>query len=358
MTFAAISITLGLLLVGLLVWRARNRGAQVMLSPRGTPADLAHATSLVLFDNNVYRDLVGDVAPEDVDALIAPLIAAERSKGIQGIVQPLVLMEIAARIADPSIPNQTRAKSALVAAALHAEMVQNGIRLIASLPDPETIVCQQAFGQSPRHSLELVELLTSLCRRVEQARSGPLDAQATELILEFAKHVSATEAAFVTDMFEYLVRPFNPALKSWDELGRRPDLSVGTIAFLRSPASAEAFAVSQVAKAAALLNLKPSRSTIEAKARTLAANLGVAITLYNDIVGRIVIGGCNLTKKRRENWFWDLHLALCVGASHSAGDRPITLVTSDGDIVAAAKSTGCGAMVRTYSEYRAFLGLS
>jgi hypothetical protein len=325
-------------------------------SPMGTEANLAGVSLIVVFDNNAYRDLTKGFPPRSVDTGVQQLVAAERGGGIQAFAQPLILMEIGARMAGDSV-SESRARSALTAAALHCEMRVNGQALIASMPDPETIVCMAAFGQAPQGNRSLSEAIISFARHVETIRDGQLDRQARKLVRVLSKHVARTEAAFLDDMYRFVAKPLNPQIKSWADLVKRPDLAKPVLAFLNGVAAKDFFARALAAKSADLLGLKPTSADLDAASTSITASFGVALALYNEIIKRILIAGCRLTRNSRENWFWDLHLALCVGSGHSVFGHPLKLVTSDADVVNAAKSAGCAPLVQDLAAYKSSLGL-
>ena len=332
-------------------------GGSITLSPQGTPERLAHADTIVVFDNNVYRDLTTGMAPAEVDGAVQILTDAERRNRIQALAQPIILMELAARLSDRHPETQRRVRSALTAAALHTRFEVQGQPAVGAMPDPETIISMAVFQDAPLNNRQISELLTSLCRHVESVRAGRLNRRARRLVKFLSKHVRTTEAAFVEDLFEYVVKPFNPALNSWEELEKRPDLAAPALKFLRGPDSRVQFARMQVLRAADNLDRTISPEELDLKANDLVQHLGVAISLYNEIVQRVIVQGCRLTRKNRENWVWDLHLALCVGASHSIAGRQVLLITTDGDILAAAEAAQCRDLVRSFAEYKQALGV-
>lgn len=330
----------------------------ILASPEGTPEDLAHAKIVVVFDNNAYRDLVEDLEPGEVDRPLAVLIAAERERGYQALLQPLIVMELASRLTAGGAQTQRVVRSSLVAAALHTELQPAGIKQIGALADPESLVAKAVFGQGIENNRQVTEMLLTLCRHVEERREGPLDPEVEALASGLKDHVASAEAGFAADMFAYLVQPFSAGVSTWAEVEKNPGLAQPALKFLRGPEAKNLFAGALIRKVADLINRRPSDAEVAAAAAWLGDRMGVAAALYNDICHRIIVQGCRLTKKNRVNWFWDLNLALCIGDSHSIAGLPVTLVTTDQDIVEAAQSAGARGSVMTFVEYRKSLGLA
>jgi hypothetical protein len=159
-------------------------------------------------------------------------------------------------------------------------------------------------------------------------------------------------------MFAYVIKPFNPTLNSWDDVVKRPDLVQPAFAYLRSNASRWDFARWQISAIAERLDLDLAPDQLDERTRDYAQLFAVGITLFNQILAKILIQGCNLTKRNKANWFWDLQLALSIGADHEISGKSMLLVTSDNDVLQAAKEAGHGDFVINLRAYRARLGLA
>lgn len=357
MTALAVALLAVLTLVAAAAWQRSKPSVLIIASPVGASTNLAAVSQVAVFDNNVYRDITRGIAPPGIDAAVEQLVSAERAAHIQALAQPLILMEIAARIGGWDRAADLRARSALGAAALHCEMRVNGQALIATMPDPETILCMTAFGQTPQQNRDMSEVILSLASHVAVVRDRKLNRPARRLVRVLRKHVALTEATFVKEMFKYVVKPAVPQLTSWAQLVKQPALAKPVLAFLRGPHSKELFARALATKSADLLGIVPTPTELDSAASSIVSTFGIALALYNEIVNRILLSGCRLTKNSRENWFWDLHLALCIGPAHSVFGRPLKLVTSDADIVEAAKSVGGASLVEPFVAYKTSLGV-
>ena len=219
------------------------------------------------------------------------------------------------------------------------------------LMDPEATMCLALFGRLPDGARENLDRLTWLLRRIDETRTPNLGDDERALISLITTHVQQTEAGFVSDTFDTLVRPFDKDVQSWTDLERHPELSPLVLKYLDSPAALDNFARMQVAKAAAALGIQPSSSQMEERTQWLAPYLRTPVRLYNEVVKRVIVDGARLTTHNRANWFWDTHILFGIGPDQTAGGRPVLLVTSDSDMVDAAATSDAAELVLPYDAY-------
>jgi hypothetical protein len=358
MTRAILVVFVLAVAMGALWWRGRRgRAPTIANSSHGTSNDLAAIDTVAIFDNNVYRDLTTGLNSTIVDKPIRALIAAERQQRIRGLMHPVVAMELAARLAEHEPSTQARVRAALTAMALHCSIARNGHNAIGFVADPDSSIARHLFGHELDNNRRVSQMLAKLCVHVAARRDKPLEPTVEAFAEEIARHVAATEASFVDDMLAYVAKPFNHAIATWDDVVARPELAKPALAFLRSSESREIFARTYVAKVAAQANALPPATGTGSAVDWFVNSFGLGISLYNEIVSRILLSGCRLSKRNRENWFWDLHLALSAGATHSVLGRAVVLVTSDRDVCDAAKAIGASHTVLSLPEYRLRLGI-
>jgi hypothetical protein len=127
------------------------------------------------------------------------------------------------------------------------------------------------------------------------------------------------------------------------------------LSFLRSPASLLELAKAQVYKAASLLETAVGDNEAERLSQFVLKEFKTTLQLYNEILTRIVVSGCNLEKKNRGNWVWDIQIAFSISPNAAIENRPVCLVTSDTDIIAAAHAVGAGDAVLSLAQYQAVL---
>jgi hypothetical protein len=61
-------------------------------------------------------------------------------------------------------------------------------------------------------------------------------------------------------------------------------------------------------------------------------------------------------KKKGANWIWDLYISVGIGQDLGGWGQKLTLVTTDGDILKAARHAGLSPFVSRLKEYLTLLG--
>jgi hypothetical protein len=67
------------------------------------------------------------------------------------------------------------------------------------------------------------------------------------------------------------------------------------------------------------------------------------------------MSGCDLRKKRRANWIWDIHSAFLASPALSRSGTPLLYVTDDRAMLEAAAAAGERAGIATFAEYQSLL---
>jgi hypothetical protein len=315
----------------------------------------SRADIVIVFDNNAYRDLVSDVLLGDVEHVVSALTEEQAAHGHIAVASPIVALELVARLRSPGSRGFDAAIRAIVALVRNCRDTTAVGSPIRMLQEPDANLCLALFGREPPDAKENLDRLTWLLKHVDQVRGTDLGPDGWELIGLIGNHVDAREQSFVADMFKHVVQPHNPGISNWDELMRRPDLAEQALGHLSSEQWLRTFARVQVLKAADTLSLSPSAEEVEERTTWLAPYLTTPHALYTEAVKRVLVDGARLTVNNRANWFWDIHILFGIGPEHATGGRSIVLVTSDGDMVAAASRSAAGSKVETYATYRSRL---
>ena len=307
---------------------------------------------VVVFDNNAYGDLIEGKPLAEVDAAIARLRSDEMRHGAHAVASPLVMMELVALLDDPAAAAYDRAYMAIIALWEHTKVPVGGELRIGLFTDPTSMVCQQLFGVSPTKNQETLDLIAQTCTHIGRDRPDHIEPEVKQIIHAVAEHVRQTEERFVKEIYELVVRPMNPSTEGWAPLRGNREAQAAARRYLASEDSRIAFGQMQLDNCLEALDKTLSKTEQIEASRFLAKKLVVAATLFNEILGRIVTAGCNLEKRNRRNWVWDLYLALGIGADHSVQNKGIHLVTTDRDILTAAEVAGCKDIVYSYATHR------
>src|ERR1700680_1969118 len=120
----------------------------------------------VVFDTNAYRNLVFGLTQDGVDARLQALWDAEVYQGIQSFVNPWVLIELIARVADPKDPAYENVRHAIRAAWRHAAANTLSGPMLATLWDSETQLALALTGVRLEENRASLDLLTSVAKRI------------------------------------------------------------------------------------------------------------------------------------------------------------------------------------------------
>jgi hypothetical protein len=224
--------------------------------------------------------------------------------------------------------------------------------------DPQHAIARQFFQAPLTRNHDVAETLSVAVAWLGQNRTTSLPPNLLQFAQTIEQHVAATESGFLNDMWDHVVKPHYPSLTTaWDGVSARLDLATLINPFLRSASARDIIAAWQLAAVAAEVGYPMPYQPHAKELKAFVAIFGIGIDLYIDILQRVLVNGANMTKKKRENWFWDFHIALGVGMSHAVAGRSISLVTSDSAIIDAARTAGAGAIVSSWADYKLRLRL-
>lgn len=308
----------------------------------------------VVFDTNAYREFTYDENLNSIKNKVLNLIKDERGKGIQAFSNPFVMLELASHIADVNDNAYENCKLSVIALAQHAA-IQNDGEQIAILADSESQLCKFLFNEQPLHHSNVTEILSQMYKTLSQFSSeDEIDTNIVrnrENLMRIKLFMDKAEKRFINEMMDYVVLGFNPKADNWEPLKHDESLRKRALNFLNSQNSLQLLAQSQVKKTCSILNKQIDDSELDNMTSSVLEKFEVPLQIYNEILKRIVISGCDLTKKNRSNWIWDMQIAFVIGASHRVNNCPVRLVTSDKDIINAAKNTNCSNVVYSLQRY-------
>ena len=301
----------------------------------------------VIFDTNAYRDLCGTNPPLG-GWNVATMVARESSRGITSYANPYVIMELASHLWDAKRPAFAECRAGLTALYEHCRIDgSDEFRLFA---DSESQIAHMLFGKEPSGSAETTQVLAKFTEMVANAPPGPLPSDMATDSKMLADRLDTRETAFIDDMKSVVMR-LNPAASGWNPLATDPASRDALLKDVRSPKMLNGIALGHVLKARRQLGMPLNAPTLDIE-RDAVLKVGAAsITLYREILVRLVSTGCDMTKKGRQNWIWDMMITFAIGQDFGHPPMPLVLVTGDQDIVDAAHASALGAFVRHLPEY-------
>ena len=305
----------------------------------------------VIFDTNAYRELTFGKDSSQINFKISELISNESKNGIQAFSNPFVMLELASHLADVNDKAYQNCKSSVIALTQHCAIQRDGKQMIAILADSESQLCKTLFDEYPLQHSDTTEKLAKIYSYISHFQSESAIERIRGDLKEIANNVEQTERQFIADMMSYVVLGFNQNTQDWAPLRQDKNVRNQVLTFLNSRASLQLLAKAKVIKAHLLLNKNIDNLQFDDMENYVLENFEAPLQLYNEIVRRIVMTGCDLSKKKRSNWIWDIQIAFVVGSCHRINDHLVRLVTGDGEIVEAANRVNCGNAVYSLQSY-------
>lgn len=326
----------------------------------------------VVFDTNVYRDLcdvrqVGNPLTE-----VDRFIEAFQQRNITAFANPYVFMELAAHLATQqtlspfrlrrwiflllcALKSYSRVRSVFnecrnAIRAQHKLCSPTDHRTLWVLSDSETLVAKALFQQEPAGFHDTTLRLCTLSRHLFENTPGRIDDRAYVACRELHEYIVERERLFVSDMWQYVIQGLNPSSTDWAPLENNSQTRTQVLARMKSPIMVEQIAAGFVLKAQAMVGAHAAN--VAGMSQWVANQFATPILLYREILKRIVETGCNIEKKKRSNWIWDIQIAMGIGQPIANVNKVLHLVTTDNAIVHAAKESGNRNFVHTLEEFR------
>jgi len=279
----------------------------------------------------------------------------ELKSGINAYASYLVIIELLAHIASTSDPAHRRSLAALKRLWRHCSKPVDGRETLMFLADSQNQICKALFDMRIPWRETEPPAYAAIVGTIAHSDS-PADWSRYQPQLDYLKdHVAKIEDRFVQDVWQHVVLGVDPNAGSWRPLDNDPILRKRLADAVKSPLGSRLSAVMIVLNAAAELKLQLDQATLEEKVDFVMAVFATPLALYNEITRRIIMDGCDLRKESRGNWIWDTQIAFQTSPLAVLGQSPIWLVTDDGAILDAARDAGAEGVVKSLTDYRAFL---
>jgi hypothetical protein len=312
---------------------------------------------VVAFDTNAYRALVGTATPEQARLRAKRLAEAERKKGIQALAYPTVIWELIAHLASPEDSSYDVSRAAVAAVVEHTAVVFEGQKVLALWASPDLQLCSGLWDVVPTNLLMTDDLIRAAAMRVSEDPSESGLNTIRKDLTTLARKLTDAETSFAVSMQQHLMSNVQKEANLAGSTATTKELRTALCTYLDTDLAHEAVALAHVLRASSYCPTSDSRAEIERKARFVAQKFPVAIQLYIDIVKKIAESNWDLTTGKGPNYLWDLQVAFLIGDDHTVLGRPTSVVTSDRDIIEAARSRKMGNAVQNLAEYRKSLGL-
>lgn len=315
---------------------------------------------IVIFDTNAYRDFApGGTLPDSAHKAVR-LRQCEQESSVCALASPTVVWELTAHLADPADRYYNQCLKSLVVLGEHAvdaSKPEGGINLFS---DSESTVCRQLFHVVPTQNEKGVRNLGSLVKHIVKYAPDLSDPIAEQNIKKIASLVDATERQWLTLMEEVLSRCEPKAVKQFfgdlpdDELRKQMREFYGSSTFVYMWAK---FMVEiHAAKVGRSIS---SVHELNDKIKIILEVFPVPFHLMSMLLQKSAMDKnfkLSNPKKKRWNFIWDSQLTFSIGADHNIAGVPIFFVTSDHEVLGAAKAAKCDTRVLPLTEYLASVG--
>ena len=308
----------------------------------------------IVFDTNACRDICDSAQVTDPANEWKTYDAPLKSRGIVSFANPYVFMELMSHLADQNDPAFNECRLAVVALYNLSAVNPHQVRILS---DSETLVLRALYGQTLPETDVTTQRICTLALHIVENTPGVLDHKAIAACQEILGHLSQVEQQFISDVWQFVVQELNPSSTGWAPLENDEPMRNIVLNILRSATMPQTIATAFVLKAMHQAQVIESTAEVVSKAGFVGSTFPASIHLYREILNRIVETGCNLNKRKRANWIWDIQIAMGVGQYIETVNKPLHLVTTDGDIVSAAEAAGCRQFVHSLPEFKTMIGI-
>lgn len=311
-------------------------------------------TRIVIFDTNAYRNLTFGLSAEQAKAIARQLADAELAAGIKALVNPFVIWELVAHLADSNDPAYIYCMNAVVSLVEHTRLLSDTEGGVCRIADGETEICRQLFRRLPPNAEENSANLSKLASYVWKAAPTISDSNAKVNFLSFRDALEDKESKWLDHIEAVLAK-----LRSIDglEVGT-PEAARNQLRKRREYLSSKDFtrdcALGKIASLASLLGVSLTPDEAVTKAEQMETIFSTSLELMQRTVATwFDAPGINLrnAKRRRANFIWDTALCFGIGIHHTVGKAKLLLVTDDDAIHEASKQAGCEDRVTRFKDY-------
>ena len=275
----------------------------------------------VIFDSNAYCQLSDDRFQQ--------LQALERAKAVGAFASFWTIAELLSHLGSTEDPSYRSAIAATRRLAVHCSTPGGERPQFNLLADSEDHLCYTLFGRAIPNREEQTKIYTFLVHRVATSVSPTDLDELRPCFSELAEKLAETERQFVTDMWNHVVKGLDPEARSWQPWDDDPDRRKRLLARVNSTDGLRQAASMLVIKAANEVGIVLNQRLLEEKVALLLSAFEAPLRLYNSILKRIILDGCDLSRPGRPNWIWDIQMAFSTSPLARLEDVPVWLITDD-----------------------------
>jgi len=276
------------------------------------------------------------------------------------LASPTVIWELTAHLVDQADKAYNQCLKSLVILGQHAVNPAKPDGGISLFSDAESTVCRELFHAVPEVNERGVRNLGSFVKHVVKYAPDLSDKNCQEHIKQISAQVDAAEKGWLASMQPVLERCDPASVKQF--FGNLSDIELRKqmSKFFTTQAFVDMWATFTVHMHAAKVGYTvASAEDLKSKAKLVLDAFPVPVHLMSSLLQKIAMDQnfkLNNPDKKRWNFIWDTQLTFSIGNSHKIGDAPIYFVTSDAEVIAAAKAAKCDSRVLSLKDYLASVG--
>lgn len=307
-----------------------------------------------VFDTNVYRELTYDKSHNESTDLMKTIADLERSKNIQALANPYVMLELISHLADENDPAYHNCLSSVLALNEHCRDNSQKSDMLGIIAESESQLCNALFDKIPDEHKESTHKLAHLVNYISKHNTENELEKIRGDFREIKMKTALLKSRFVEDM-RNTIKAFDKNAAGWHPFKNDKESRKVTLDILNDEIALQLIARGLTAKSAILTKNMIDSETLTKMTEDVLNHFRMPVVFYNEIMKRIFKTGCDLTKKNRGNWILDIQISFSAGLENSINGNSVILVTGDGDILDAAEKTGCRKFYKTLTEYKSYI---
>jgi hypothetical protein len=220
--------------------------------------------------------------------------------------------------------------------------------------DPASLVCRELFQVVPPLAQQNVSNLSLLAAHAKLHAPDMSDLIAQQNFKSFASAMKAEETKWIQDMLAVIKECSPEIAKQWIGGVNDKETQAKLRKYFGSEPFMNAWAGVTVMRHAALVNAKLSPEEFVQKVKAVRDFFPTPFRLMSTLLQKFPLPNpikIDHPKKSRGNYIWDCAICFSIGSKHKIDGAKMYLVTADGNIIDAAKDSGCSDRVLALDDY-------
>lgn len=269
-------------------------------------------------------------------------------KNFDSHIHIYVLFELLSHLLDPSDPNFTNCKHAILAINYHCR--DSSTSEVKFINDLNSELIRYFFEDHRNETNEVYDLCARICDYILNNKDDEHLEDIRTYLECFTSVVEDTENDFI-EYYRLMIDKVDPSSTGWHLNQTDRNMRRRNLQFIESNEFRKILAREEVQRLSKYANSKPIEREIDSYTNYIIENYSFALLLKIEIMRRIIESGFDFTRRNRGNWFWDIELASCVCTNEKKQNISYIFVTSDRDVLEIANVNGFGDRIISKQKY-------